>query len=214
MGAPLPVASHGEARVSQDGQLVFLWLQCLASCDDLTDHSALSTLRLLRAAVLPEHLMPQKDEDEEGTPGHIPQSTGSLALDLPQPPVWPDSQFTRCCAWRSHSRCGRNRSLDPPSPCPPLTIPHRCLLPCLTQHRTSRQSWCVDRWIPCQNCSQEGPLVIREPVLSALCLGQGPHSGSGGHTFPICPQGSRVPALTGIALPWYWPPRLGFSSVV
>ncbi|KAI4535952.1 hypothetical protein MG293_014279 [Ovis ammon polii] len=44
------------------------------------------------------------DGDEEGTPGHIRQSTGSLALDLPRPPVWPDSHFTRCCAWRSHSR--------------------------------------------------------------------------------------------------------------
>lgn len=169
--------------MSRDGQLVFLWLQCLASCDDLTDRSALSTLRLLRAAVLPEHLMPQKDEDEEGTPGHIPQSTGYLALDLPQPPVWPDSHFTRCCAWRSHSRCGRNHSLDPPSPCPPLTIPHGCLLPCLTQHHTSRQSWCVDRWIPRPELLPGRP--SGHPRACSVC----PLSGAGS------PQWERWPHL-------------------
>ena len=98
--------------MSRDGQLVSLWLQCLASCDDRIDGSALSTLRLLRAAVLPEHLVLGKDDDEEGTTGHVPQNTGYLALDLPQPPVWPDSHFTGCCPWMSHSRCGRNQSLD------------------------------------------------------------------------------------------------------
>lgn len=209
MGAPLPAASHGEACMSRDGQLVSLWLQRLASCDDLTDHSALSTLRL-RAAVLPEHLMPQKDEDEGGTPGHVPQSTGYLALDLPQPPVWPDSHFTRCCAWRSHSRCGRNHSLDPPSPCPPLTIPHGCLLPCLTQYRTSRRSWCVDRWIPRQNCSQEGPLVIREPVCLPSVWGRVPTVGAVATPSPSVPRGAGSQHSQALPCPGTGHPILGF----
>lgn len=134
--------------------------------------------------------MPQKDEDEEGTPGHIPQSTGSLAHDLPRPPVWPGSHFTRCCAWRSHSRCGRNRSLDPPSPCPPLPVPHRCLLPCDSSTRPRPGNHGV--WTDGSHARiapREGPLVIKSLFCLPSVWGRVPTVGAAATPSPSVPRG-------------------------
>lgn len=114
---------------------------CLASHNDLMDGSALSTLRLLRVAVLPRHLIPAKDEMRKGPLAMSPRALATWPLTCPSLQCGPDSHFTGCCPWRPHSRCGRNQSLDLPSPRPPLTVPHGCLLPFLGQHCTSRQSW-------------------------------------------------------------------------
>lgn len=67
VGGTTPGCITREAMSAGPASWSFCGSSVLPVVMTLTDHSALSTLRL-RAAVLPEHLMPQKDEDEEGTP--------------------------------------------------------------------------------------------------------------------------------------------------